>query len=156
MIGFLDSNTDVGQALTGYLHIDPNLFAMLSALSIFSTAAISIYFCKIFLELAPINVPLDSVRARSSYIRFVAVGAALFGCVLVVPFKIFPLGQAIGPVLPFLFSIPWIWAAAARTKEIKSIPNDLNENIRWQPMLLLAVLLLFFRLVLAPGITFVA
>ena len=54
-----------------------------------------------------------------------------------------------------MFSIPWIWAIAGRLNQLKSYPNEVNDKIRWEPIVLLALLLAVFRLVLAPGITFV-
>jgi len=156
VIGYFDPNTDVGQALVGYLNITENLLVALSVVSIVATALVSIGFSRLLLETAPTFVELDNAKMRLAYIRFIAVGAGLLGCVLLIPFRILPVSQIVGPFILFAFSVPWIWSIAGILAPTNSYPNDINDKIRWEPVLLLVLLLIVFRAVLAPGVTFTA
>lgn len=154
MVGFFDPNTDVGQALIGYLDLNQTLLVVLSIASIIAIVLISIWFSRPLLEFAPTEVELDNPKMRLTYVRFIAVGAALLGCIFIIPFRIPPISQIIGPFILFIFSIPWIWSIAARIENIRPIPNSVNEKIRWEPILIMLGLLVVFRFVLAPGVTF--
>ena len=154
MIGFFDPKTDVGQALIGYLDLNQSLLVVLSIASIIGTALISIWFSRPLLEFAPSEIDLDNPKVRLKYIRSIGVGAALIGCILVIPFRIPPASQIIGPFILLIFSIPWIWSISANIGNIKPIPNSVNEKIHWEPMLMILGLLLIFRFVLAPGVAF--
>jgi len=39
-------------------------------------------------------------------------------------------------------------------KPIKHAPNRINKKIYWSPIILLILFLMFFRMVLAPGLEF--
>lgn len=154
MIAFFDANIDVGQALVGYLDLNQALLVLLSLVSIVATALISMWMSRPLLELAPAELDLSNPKLRLKYIRSIAVGAALLGCLFVIPFRVPPVTQILAPVLLFIFTVPWIWSISARIENIKSIPNSVNEKILWQPLAMLLGLLLFFRIVLAPGVAF--
>ena len=156
VVGYFDPGTDVGQALVGYLHINENLFVALSVCSIVAIAAVSIGFGGALLEMAPTTVDLNCAKSRWLYIRFVAVGAAFLACFLLIPFRVWPITQIIGPFILLVFSIPWMWSMAGKLRNIQPRPNEISDRIRWEPILLLAALLVVFRAVLAPGITIVA
>ena len=153
-IAYLDPGTDVGEALVGYLNLSQPILIILAIASIIATALVNIWFSKQLLGFASSDIDLDSPKARFKYIRYIAVGAAIIGSILVIPFRILPISQAITPFIIFVFSIPWIWSSAALSKHIKCTSNRINEKIYWSPMVLLVLLLIFFRLVLAPGVEF--
>ena len=153
-IAYLDPGTDVGEALVGYLNLSQPFLIILAMTSIIATAVVNIWFSKQLLEFVSSDIDLDNPKARFKYIRFIAVGAAIIGSILIVPFRILPMGQAITPIVIFVFSIPWIWSAAAVSKHVKRTSNRINEKIYWSPIVLLVLLLIFFRLVLAPGVEF--
>ena len=154
IIGYLNPGTDVGQALVGYLNLSEPLLIILSIVSAITMALLCIWFSRHLLEFAPANAELNNPKVKFKYIRYIAVGAAIIGSILVVPFRILPMGQAATPFIVSAFSIPWIWAAAAVSKPIRRVPNRLNDKVYWGPIVLLVLLLIFFRLVLAPGVEF--
>jgi hypothetical protein len=154
MVVAFDPETDVGEALVGYMGMDQNILIIMAIISMISTVLFSIWSSTQLLQFAPGDVDLSDPKAKLRYIRFIAVGAGLLGSVLVVPFRIFPMSQAMTPFIVFLFSIPWTWASAAIAKPVKRHSSSLNEKTYWPPILFLVLLLIFFRLVLAPGIEF--
>jgi hypothetical protein len=153
-IAYLEPGTDVGEALVGYLQLSEPLLIVLAITSTIATALVSIWFSKPLLEFVSSNVDLNNPKERFKYIRFIAVGAAIMGSILVVPFRIPPIGQAITPFIVLVFSIPWVWSASAVSKHVSRKSNSINEKIYWSPVIFLVLLLIFFRLVLAPGVQF--
>ncbi|MGX1929038.1 hypothetical protein [Flagellimonas sp. 2504JD4-2] len=153
-VSYLDPGTDVGEALVGYLNLNPSLLIILALVCVFATALATIFFSQLLLEFAPMHVDLNHPKVKFRYIRFIAVGAALVGSLMVVPFRVPPMHQAITPFIVFVYSIPWIWSSANINKHIKQTPNRINEKIYWFPIVLLVLLLIFFQLVLAPGVEF--
>jgi len=154
MVAYFDPGTDVGEALVGYLNLSQPFLIILAITSMTAIAMISIWFSKQLLEFISNDVDLNNPKVKFKYIRFIAVGAAIMGSILVVPFRILPMGQAITPFIVLVFSIPWTWSAAAISKPITGTSNRINEKIYWSPIILLVLLLIFFRLVLAPGLEF--
>jgi len=154
MVAYFDPGTDVGEALVGYLNLSQPSLIILAITSMTATAIISIWFSRQLLEFVSNDVDLNNPKVKFKYIRFIAVGAAIMGSILIVPFRIPPLGQAITPFIVLVFSIPWIWSAAAMSKPIIRTSNRINEKIYWSPIVLLVLILIFFRLVLAPGLEF--
>ncbi len=154
MAAYLEPNTDTGEALIGYLELSQPAMICLALASMAATALISIWFARPLLGLIPANADLRNPQVKSSYLRFIAVGASVIGSVLVIPFRILPLGQAITPFIVLVFSIPWVWSAARMSKPVGRVPNRINEKIHVGPVALLVLLLIFFRLVLAPGVEF--
>jgi hypothetical protein len=154
MAAYFAPNTDVGEALVGYLNLSQPVLIGLALVSMMATALISIWFSRPLLGLVPDAADLNNPRVKVRYIGFVAAGASIIGSILVVPFKIPPMDQAINPFIVLVFSVPWMWSAAAMSKPAGRAPNRINEKIQWAPIALLAFLLIFFRLVLAPGVEF--
>jgi len=154
IIGYLNPGTDVGQALVGYLKLSEPLLITLAIVSAIAMALLCIWFSKLLLEFAPVDAVLNNPKVKLKYIRYIAVGAAIIGSIFVVPFRILPMGQAVTPFIVSAFSIPWIWAAAARSRPIRHVPNRINEKVYWSPILLLLLLLIFFRWALVPGLEF--
>ena len=152
MVAYLDPSTDVGEALVGYLNLSQPFLIILAITSITATVMICIWFSRQLLEFVSKDVDLNNPKVKFKYIRFIAVGAAIMGSILVVPFRIPPIGQAIAPFFILVFSIPWIWSAAAMSKPSIRTSNRINEKIYWSPIVLLILLLIFFRMVLAPGV----
>lgn len=153
-IAYMDPKTDVGEALVGYLNLSQPLLIILAITCIITIPLISIWFGKKLLELISGDVDLNNPKARFKYIRFVAVVAAFLGSILIIPFRITPLSQAITPFFVFVVSVPWIWSSAALIKNIKHTSNRINDKIYWGPVICLILVLIFFRLVLAPGVEF--
>lgn len=154
MISSLDAETDVGEALVGYLNLDQPVLTALSVISAIALALICIYFSQVFLGFANNSMELGNPKARLKYIRSVVGVAALFGSILVVPFKVPPFRHAIAPFMVFIFSIPWVWAAASLDVTVRPIKNSLDKKVYRFPIIFLFLLLLLFHLVLAKGVEF--
>ena len=154
MVAYFDPNTDVGEALVGYLNLSQPFLIILAITSITAIAVISIWFSRQLLEFVSGDVDLNNPKVKFKYIRFIAVGAGIMGSILVVPFRIPPIGQAFTPFIVLVFSIPWVWSAAAVSKPITHTSNRINEKIYLSPIVLLVLLLILFRMVLAPGLEF--
>ena len=150
----LDPGTDVGEALVGYLKLGQTSLFFLAGVSTLLTALISIWFCRPLLGFISMDSDLSNPRIKIKYILTIAVGGALLGSLLVVPFRILPLSQGITPFLVFILTIPWTWSAAPRSRPLSHNSNRINEKIFLAPIILLALLLVFFQLVLAPGMEF--
>jgi uncharacterized membrane protein YjfL (UPF0719 family) len=151
-VAYLEPTTDVGEALVGYLNLSEPFLIILAITSIISIAMVNIWFSRQLLGFVPYDVDLNNPKARFKYIRFIAVGAAFIGSMLLVPFRIPPIGQAITPFIVFVFSIPWIWSSATVSKHIRRNSSSINEKIYWSPIIFLVLLLIFFQLILVPGV----
>ena len=90
IIGYLSPSTDVGQALVGYLKLSEPLLIILSIASAIAIALLGIRFSKHLLEFAPRDAEIKHPKVNLKYIRYIAVGAAIVGSILVVPFRILP------------------------------------------------------------------
>ena len=154
IIGYLSPSTDVGEALVGYMQLSDPILIFLSIVSAIAQASLCIWFSRHLLEFAPEHADLNNPKIKFKYVRYIAVGAAIIGSILVIPFRILPMSQAITPFIVSAFSIPWIWAAAGRSKPFRHIPNRINEKVFWGPIIFLVLLLIFFRVVLVPGVEF--
>jgi len=147
-------NTDVGEALVSYLGFSETILITLSIISAVAQVLICIWFSKPILEFLPTDVDLDNPKVKIRYIQLIAVGAAFIGSVLIIPFRVLPMSQAITPFIVFIFSIPWVWSAAASSKTYGKNPNSINDKIHLTPIIGLVLLLLFFQMVLASGVEF--
>lgn len=154
VVATMDPNTDVGQALVGYLNLSQPLLLILAITCIIAIPPLNIWFSKKLLELFSGDIDMYNPKARFKYIRFVAVGAAFVGSILIIPFRVMPLSQAITPFVVFAISIPWIWVSAPVTRDIRHTGNRINDKIYLSPIVFLILLLIFFQLVLAPGVEF--
>jgi len=154
MVASFDPGTDVGEALVGYLKLSESVLIVLAIASMIAIAMISIWFSRQLLNFASNHVDLNNPKAKFKYIRFIAVGAAIIGSILVIPFRITPMSQAMTPFFVLVFTIPWVWAAAVMSKPVLSTSNRINEKIYWSPIVMLVLLLIFFQLVLSPGLEF--
>ena len=154
MISALDPGTDVGEALVGYLKLDQSLLTVFGVVCAMAIALICIYFSRLFLAFGANTIDYGNTLAKLKYIRFIAVGAALLGSILVVPFKVPPMRHTIAPFMVFIFSIPWVWSSASMDVTIHPVLNDLHKKVYRLPIVFLILLLLFFHLVLAKGVEF--
>ena len=153
-VAYFAPGTDAGEALVEYLDLSQPVLASMAIISIIASALISMWFSGPLLGFISNSDSLSNPRVKTKYIRFIAVGASIAGSVLVVPFRIPPIDQALTPFIVLIFSIPWIWAGAAMSKPIGCAPNRINEKLHAGPIVFLAVLLIIFRLILAPGMEF--
>lgn len=154
LFAYLDPGTDVGDALVGYLSLSEPLLVVISIASLIATALLANWFGGELLSFAPGQTDMSNQKARVNYIWFIAAGAAILGSILIVPFRVFPMSQAMAPIMLFIFTMPWVWSASATRERVIASSNRVNEQIYRAPMVFLIVLLAFFRFVLAPGVEF--
>ena len=153
-VAYFDPGTDVGEALVGYLNLNSTLLIFLAILSVLAIASVAVRFGGLLLGFAPQGIDLSNPKVRFKYVRFVAVGAALLGSVLIIPFRLPPLSQIIAPFFVLAISIPWMWSSVNVSGQIERTSNTIDEKIHWMPIGLLFLLLVFFQLILAPGVKF--
>lgn len=154
MIAYVDPGTDLGEALVGYWHLDEYLLLFLAFGSVMAIAVGSVWFSGPLLGFMPIEADTGNHKVKMKYMGHIALGGALAGSLLVVPFRVPPLSQAIAPLMVYAISIPWTWSAAAMRQPMAHAPTAMNEKIYWGPIIMLALLLVFFQMVLAPGLAF--
>ena len=150
-VASLDPGTDVGESLVGYMALPQAALVLLGILSVLLTVFISGLFCRLLLGFAPSD---GGPRGNLRFVAYTAAAAGLAACFLIIPFRILPASQIVAPFLVFAFTVTWLWALAGRLEPLFEFPNQLNEKVYPSPIVALIALLLFFRLVLAPGITF--
>lgn len=154
MISALDPGTDVGEALVGYLKLDQSLLTVFGVLCAIAMALFCIYFSRLFLGFAGDTLDYGNPRAKFKHIRYIAVGAALIGSIMIVPFKVPPMRHAIAPLMVFIFSIPWVWTSAGLDVTVRPVLNGIDKKVYRLPIVFLILLLLFFQLILAKGLEF--
>ncbi|MDX1407475.1 MAG: hypothetical protein R3330_05060 [Saprospiraceae bacterium] len=149
----LDRNTDVGQALT-YLGLSPTVEIALAALSILAIIGVSYIFSRYFLALGHPSVALNHPFKRTRTVWHGAVLPAIIGTALLFPYRIPPADRYQMTFMLLFVSIPSVFAFAWVGKAPKPIGNEARGRILVLPIILTIGVLLFFQLVLRPGIVF--
>ena len=154
VIGALSSGSDLGMAMT-YLQLSEaaRIGAGLAALCLMPLIALSLR--RPALELAPASAYLASPGMRTRWVFRMVTLPALLGTVLVIPFRV-PrelLEVVLVPLLVVLPGIPWIQAGAWRVREARSRDTAAVPSLAY-PLAGAVALLLFFQLVLRPGVRF--
>jgi hypothetical protein len=149
----LNPSGDVGDAMS-YLKIGVSFGVALAYLSFIAVAVMGVLLTKPLLELTPSNDLVLTPNRRTKFMFQIATLASLLGLVLIIPFRIPPFEQVMGPFLITLFPLLWMLSNAWRTENIKIINNVANEKIAWIPIAILVMLLGIFQIWLAPGIPF--
>lgn len=149
---FLAPNTDVGQAMS-YFNIG-EVSGFIIALLVTILLVISIK--KAFVQLNTLGL-IDNESAKSQFrnILWIILIPTVLGCVITIPFRILPWDRAIMPFMSALTWLPWLLAFSLigmkqSTKDIIQIPLKINFVLISGYILLL----LFFQLILAPGLVF--
>jgi hypothetical protein len=108
------------------------------------------------LEFAPSSLHVATPGARTRFISQIGTLSALIGVVLIVPFRIPPIGRIEGPIIVFLMPLFWTLANAWRSKGVQPTANTANQKVSRGLVVALVGLLAAFQLLLAPGIPFFA
>ena len=145
--------TDVGRAM-GYLAISFNQGLIWGTLSILLMIVLNLWLSKKLLEFAPQDEMINHPLKRFRFIFRIAVLPAIIGTIFIIPFRLPPWSQVIGPIKIMLISIPWILAFSWRIKSIILKGNRVNFKISILPILALIILLAIFQLILAKGVVF--
>ena len=155
VVAYLEPKTDVGQALVDYLQLSELVLIILAIAAILSIPAYCYWIGRQLLGFVSSEEYISNPRFRSIFIKYIGVGAALLGTLLIIPFRLPPLTQVISPILVMLISIPWVWVLASIHKEVESMTSTtLNDKVLWTPVILLILLLIFFQGVLSKGVSF--
>ena len=146
-------DTDVAQAL-GYLEVDQPLLSTLSVLATLTMAATGTYLSRALLLTAG-SPQVSNPLGRLKLMFYSAILPGILGIVLIVPFRVPPAHQAFAPVIITMIGVSWMFGSAWFQKiPAEREPNSGFHRMYKTPLVGLLVLLIFFRLVLAPGVTF--
>lgn len=153
-VGSVEPRTDVGVALD-YLGTGTALETVLSLAALAAAAAASVWLGRHILRLAETPQETRSIGDRQLYLLRVASGPAFVAILLIIPFRIpGDFGRVLMPqVMAALIGMLWMhgslwWREAPPVAGFaKSAPIKLAAA-------LLLALLLFFQLVLRPGLAF--
>jgi len=149
----MDRGSDVGQAIT-YLQLGLKMDYMISYMSIIAIIALAYGFSKWFMQFAPVHIILDHGLKRFRSIFFIVLLPAVLGTLVLFPYRIMPINRYQMTVMLLLVCIPEIFAFSWLIKGVKPIGNEVNDRIVAVPIVLSILVLLFFQLVLAPGVVF--
>ncbi|HEV2621851.1 MAG TPA: hypothetical protein VGU65_07170 [Frateuria sp.] len=154
VIGALSPGSDVGMAMT-YLQLGEGarIGAALVALGLMPLIAMRL--CRPALELADTPARVAGPAARMRLVLRMVTLPALAGTALIIPFRV-PrelVEVLLVPLLVMLCGIPWIQAGAWRVREVRPGGGAAAPSLAY-PLAAVVGLLLFFQLVLRPGIPF--
>lgn len=149
--GVVEPTTDVGLAMN-YLGFSLANKLVLSTLSIGAIILIGLIIGRYFVGLAPDIRLVDHPIKRLKFLFLFAFLPALIGIILIVPFRLPPWHQIMAPVMITLIGLPWLVAGGFMHKNPASLVNSVQHRIHLIPIIFLVLLLVFFQLVLAPGL----
>lgn len=149
----MDRGSDVGQAIT-YLQLEPVVDFLISYASIIAIIALAYGFSRWFMQFTRVNLTLDHGFKRFRSIFFIVLLPAVFGTMILFPYRIMPINRYQMTVMLLLVCVPAIFAFSWLIKGVKPIENEVNHKVVITPIILSVLMLLFFQLVLAPGVVF--
>ena len=149
----MDPGGDTGQAMV-YLNMPHSVNITLAALSILATIWLSYLFSKYFLALGREGQNFDHPFKRYRTVWQTAVLPAILGTILLFPYRIPPVDRYTMTYMLLLISIPSVFAFAWTGKAPKTIGNEAYSKILILPIVLSILVLLFFQIVLRPGVVF--
>lgn len=147
----LNPDGDVGDALA-YLGFPVSLRLPVFLAAMAAIAALGTVLSR---ELATALPSLADAGSLGRQMRFAAlwiIGGGILGAVLLIPFKVPPLPQIIGPFLLAVFPSLWVVASWSRPIANAAAPDGFRNRELLTAAVLLTAMLAFYQLVLAPGI----
>jgi len=143
--------SDVGLAMD-YLGFSLGIKLILSAVTIgaiiISGLSLGGYFIQYATDFRFVNDPIK----RMKFIFLFAFLSAAIGVVLIIPFRILPWHQATAPVMITIIGLPWLVVGGMIKRNSALSENQVQQKILIIPIVFLILLLIFFQLVLAPGV----
>ena len=149
----MDRNSDTGQAIT-YLQLGESVEYLLSYSSIIAIIILAYGFSKWFMQFTPVHRSLDHGFKRFRSIFTIVVLPAIIGTLILFPYRIMPVDRYQMTVMLLLVCVPATFGFSWMIKGVKQIPNEVNQRVIWTPIILSMLVLLFFQLILAPGVKF--
>ena len=149
--GFSAPQTDMGQAMV-YLGIDMDTGFIIGVIATLVIIAVIRFFMRGLVSMGLINAENRKSHFLDT-LRVVVVPSAL-SVILTIPFRIMPWDRAMMPVFVLLLWLPWVLAMAFYPAKGDHWYQKIRSSVEWTPVFFLVLLLLFFQLVLAPGVKF--
>lgn len=153
IIGVVSPSTDVGLALD-YMGLSLNVKLIISTISAGTVILIARFLSHYIVELAPQMELVNNSRRRIKFLILIALLPALLGAILSIPFRLPPVSQIIAPFIVTIMALPWMITGSSTNKSITLVENEIGKKVIWAAVIALILLLLFFQLVLAPGLKF--
>ena len=149
----MDRNSDVGQAIT-YLQLGSTLDYLISYASIIAIIILAYGFSRWFMQFIPVHIDPDHGIKRFRSIFYLVLLPAIIGTIILFPYRIMPVNRYQMTVMLLLVCVPAIFAFSWLIKGVKPIENEINHKVVIVPIVLSILTLLFFQLILAPGVVF--
>lgn len=149
----MDRSSDVGQAIT-YLHLGTTTDYLISYASIISIIILAYGFSRWFMQFTPENYIPDHGLKRFRAIFYLVLLPAVLGTIILFPYRIMPINRYQMTVMLLLVCVPAIFAFSWLVKSVRPVGNEVNKKIIWAPIIFSILILIFFQLVLAPGVVF--
>jgi hypothetical protein len=147
----MDRNSDVGQAIT-YLQLGTTADYIISYTSIIAIIALAYGFSRWFMQFTPVHSTPDHGIKRFRSIFYLVLLPAVIGTIILFPYRIMPINRYQMTVMLLLVCVPSIFAFSWLVKGIKPVENEVNHKILVTPIVLSILILVFFQLILAPGV----
>lgn len=154
VIGALSAGSDLGMAMA-YLQLGEPVRIGAALLALGLMPLVALLLCRPALGLADTPPRIDGPGARTRRVFRMVTLPALLGTALVIPFRV-PrelVEVVLVPLLVILPGIPWVQAAAWRVRETRTQVASTAPSVGY-PLAAAIALLLFFQLVLRPGVAF--
>lgn len=143
--------TDTGQAFA-YLGVSKGLGLFISIVGVAGLLYLGTKMSVFLVRLAPAQDYISTGRQRFGYLFRSAVIPSFVAVILIVPFLIMPWERALNPLFLTLNAIPVIFAHGWKINLSQAKNNAVHKKILWVPIVLLLMLLVFFRTILVDGI----
>lgn len=154
VIGALSAGSDLGMAMA-YLQLGETVRIGAALMALGLMPLVALLLCRPAFELADTPARIAGPGARTRWVFRMVTLPALLGTALVIPFRV-PrelVEVVLVPVLVILPGIPWIQADAWRVRETRIHDASAALSVGY-PLAAAVVLLLFFQIVLRPGVPF--
>jgi hypothetical protein len=154
VIGALSPGSDVGMAMA-YFQLGEPVRVGAGLLASGLMPLVAWLLCRPALELADTPARIAGPGARARWVFRMVTLPALLGTALVIPFRV-PrelLEVVLVPLLVILPGLPWIQAGAWRVRKARTHGAATAPSLAY-PLAAAVALLLFFQLVLRPGVPF--
>ena len=149
----MDPGSDTGQAMV-YLDMPWAVNIILAAASILAIIGLSYLFSRYFLRLGREGQVIDHPFKRFRMVWQAAVLPAILGTILLFPYRIPPVDRYTMTYMLLLISVPSVFAFAWVGRAPGPVGNQSSDKVLIVPIVLSVLVLLFFQLVLRPGVVF--
>ncbi|MBA4137226.1 MAG: hypothetical protein C0518_07910 [Opitutus sp.] len=152
-LGGVSSGGDVGMAMT-YLQLGPTTKIAASLAALVAMPFVGLALTRPLLELAPSDAAVATPRGRAKFIANLATVPALLAIPLIILYRVprETIEVVAPPIAVALLGAPWLQTNAWR---VTSVRTKGSSHAAWRmPAIACLALLLFFHLVLRPGVKF--